>query len=191
MIMDIKDFAELIKRKRDRLDSMMRRKLPVVVGRMAKDHFQDNFRQGGFVDGGLHPWPKAKRALLGRYRCRQQLTERCSPAGSISSNRSDIHACRLPGKGVQRGGLCARPQLGRRNRCHRHRPHEALCMGQVLQGFGKRKKSRHKAKETRQTAFQTEGTESTGTVLEEHGATKRKNCTSASRSASSWAKAKN
>ena len=55
MIMDIKDFAELIKRKRDRLDSMMRRKMPVMVGRMAKDHFQDNFRQGGFVNGGLHP----------------------------------------------------------------------------------------------------------------------------------------
>lgn len=65
MIMDIKDFAELIKRKRDRLDSMMRRKMPVMVGRMAKDHFQDNFRQGGFVNGGLHPWPKAKRLSSG------------------------------------------------------------------------------------------------------------------------------
>lgn len=54
MIMDIKDFTEMIKRKRDRLDSMMRRKMPVMVGRMAKDHFQDNFRQGGFVNGGLH-----------------------------------------------------------------------------------------------------------------------------------------
>ena len=65
MIMDIKDFTEMIKRKRDRLDSMMRRKMPVMVGRMAKDHFQDNFRQGGFVNGGLHPWPKAKRLSSG------------------------------------------------------------------------------------------------------------------------------
>ena len=32
---------------------MMRRKMPVMVGRMAKDHIQDNFRQGGFVNGGL------------------------------------------------------------------------------------------------------------------------------------------
>lgn len=55
----------MIKRKRDRLDSMMRRKMPVMVGRMAKDHFQDNFRQGGFVNGGLHPWPKAKRLSSG------------------------------------------------------------------------------------------------------------------------------
>lgn len=65
MIMDIKDFTEMIKRKRDRMDSMMRRKMPVMVGRMAKDHFQDNFRQGGFVNGGLHPWPKAKRLSSG------------------------------------------------------------------------------------------------------------------------------
>lgn len=66
MIMDIKDFTELIKRKRNRLDSMMRRKLPVAVGRMAKDHFQDNFRQGGFVDGGLH-LAQSQTSLLGRY----------------------------------------------------------------------------------------------------------------------------
>ena len=46
--MDIKDFAELIKRKRDRLDSMMRRKMPVMVGRMAKDHFQDKLPPGWF-----------------------------------------------------------------------------------------------------------------------------------------------
>ena len=75
----------MIKRKRDRLDSMMRRKMPVMVGRMAKDHFQDNFRQGGFVNGGLHPWPKAKRLSPAA------IMEHCSPAGSICSNRSDIH----------------------------------------------------------------------------------------------------
>ena len=47
-------------------------------------------------------------------------------------------------------------------------------MGQVLQGFGKKKKNRHRAKETRQTTFQAEGTESAGTVLEEHGAYPKK-----------------
>ena len=54
----------MIKRKRDRLDSMMRRKMPVMVGRMAKDHFQDT-SGSGFVNGGLHPWPKAKRLSSG------------------------------------------------------------------------------------------------------------------------------
>jgi phage gpG-like protein len=31
------------------------------------DHFQNNFRKGGFVNGGLHPWPKAKRQTGGKY----------------------------------------------------------------------------------------------------------------------------
>ena len=128
----------MIKRKRDRLDSMMRRKMPVMVGRMAKDHFQDNFRQGGFVNGGLHPCPKPN-AVLGRFRCRQQLWN-AALRQETSVQIGRIYTCRLPGKGIQRGGLCTHQQLGRGNRCHRHRPHEALCMGQVLQGFGKKKK---------------------------------------------------
>ena len=51
--MDIKDFSALLKAKRKELDTLMRRELPVKVGRMAKDHYQDNFRKGGFVNGGL------------------------------------------------------------------------------------------------------------------------------------------
>ena len=80
----------MIKRKRDRLDSMMRRKMPVMVGRMAKDHFQDNFRQGGFVNGGLHTWPKANGCPR-EVPMPPAITARCSPAGSIFSSRSDIH----------------------------------------------------------------------------------------------------
>mgnify|MGYP006924816352 CR=1 FL=1 len=146
--MDIKDFAELIKRKRDRLDSMMRRKMPVMVGRMAKDHFQDNFRQGGFVNGGLHPWPKSKRLSSGG-------TDAASNYGTLLSDRKHLF------KSVGYTPADYRVRVfnevvyapvhnwGRRNRCHRHRPHEALCMGQVLQGFGEKKESRHRAKETR------------------------------------------
>ena len=83
MIMDIKDFTEMIKRKRDRLDSMMRRKMPVMVGRMAKDHFQDNFRHGGFVNGGLHPWPKSKRLSSGG-------TDAASNYGTLLSGRKHL-----------------------------------------------------------------------------------------------------
>lgn len=63
--MDIKDFARLVKAKRAELDTLMRRNMPVIAGRMAKDHFQDNFRKGGFVNGGLHPWKPAKRLASG------------------------------------------------------------------------------------------------------------------------------
>lgn len=116
---------------------------------------------------------QSQTAVLGRFRCRQQLRHAAlRQEASVQIGR--IYTCRLPGKGIQRGGLCTHQQLGRGNRCHRHRPHEALCMGQVLQGFGKKKKNRHRAKETRQTTFQAEGTESAGTVLEEHGAYPKK-----------------
>lgn len=63
--MDIKEYSKLIKAKRKELDNLMRRRMPVITGRMAKDHFQDNFRQGGFVNGGLHPWPKTRRQQSG------------------------------------------------------------------------------------------------------------------------------
>ena len=62
--MDIKEYSKLIKAKRKELDDLMKRKMPVIAGRMAKDHFQDNFRREGFVNGGLHPWPKAANAAL-------------------------------------------------------------------------------------------------------------------------------
>ena len=146
--MDIKDFAELIKRKRDRLDSMMRRKMPGMVGRMAKDHFSGEFPPGWICQWRSSPLAKIQTAVFGGDRCRQQLWY-AALRQEASFQIGRIYTCRLPGKGVQRGGLCTRPQLGRRNRCHRHRPHEALCMGQVLQGFGEKKKSRHRAKETR------------------------------------------
>ena len=32
---------------------------------MAKDHYQDNFRKGGFVNRGLQKWPTTKRQLSG------------------------------------------------------------------------------------------------------------------------------
>lgn len=63
--MDIKEFSKLIRTKQKEIDTLMRRKMPIRVGNMAKRHFQDNFRKSGFVDGGLHPWSKTKRQLSG------------------------------------------------------------------------------------------------------------------------------
>ena len=170
---------------------MMRRKMPVMVGRMAKDHFQDNFRQGGFVNGGLHPWPKAKRLSSGG-------SDAASNYGTLLSGRK--HLFKSVGytpadyrvRVFERGGICARTQLGGEIDVTVTDRMRRFAWAKFYKASGKRKKSRHRAKETRQTAFQTEGTESAGTVLEEHGAyRKKRNCTSASRSASSWAKAKN
>lgn len=81
--MYIKDFAKLIEQKRKELDKMMRRKMPVIAGRMAKDHFQENFRQGGFVNGGLNPWPQAKRLSSGG-------TDAASNYGTLLSGRNHL-----------------------------------------------------------------------------------------------------
>lgn len=37
------------------------RRLPAKAGQIAKKHFKENFRQGGFVNEKLHPWEPAKR----------------------------------------------------------------------------------------------------------------------------------
>ena len=81
--MDLKDIETLIKSKRKELEMLMHRKLPVTVGRMAKDHFQDNFRQGGFVNRGLHPWPEAKRLSSGG-------TDAASNYGTLLSGRKHL-----------------------------------------------------------------------------------------------------
>mgnify|MGYP000797186477 CR=1 FL=1 len=81
--MDIKEYSKLIKAKRKELDGLMKRKMPVIAGRMAKDHFQDNFRREGFVNGGLHPWPKAKRLSSGR-------TDAAGSYGTLLSGRNHL-----------------------------------------------------------------------------------------------------
>lgn len=81
--MDIKDFARLVKAKRAELDTLMRRNMPVIAGRMAKDHFQDNFRKGGFVNGGLHPWKPAKRLSSG-------IPEAAANYGTLLSGRNHL-----------------------------------------------------------------------------------------------------
>ena len=47
-------------------------RLPRKIGVLAKQHFRDNFRKSGFVDGGVRPWQKAQReggtSTSSRYR---------------------------------------------------------------------------------------------------------------------------
>ena len=59
--MDIHQFSQLVASKQRQITRLVNRRLPVIVGRLAKEHYQDNFRQSGFVDHGLHPWQPAKR----------------------------------------------------------------------------------------------------------------------------------
>lgn len=74
---------KFMEKERKALDRLMRREMPVIAGRMAKEHFQNNFRQGGFVNGGLHPWPKAKRLSSGR-------TDAAGNYGTLLSGRNHL-----------------------------------------------------------------------------------------------------
>lgn len=59
--MDEKTLAKALSDHQKELRQLIDRRLPVIIGRMAQDHFQDNFRQGGFVNGGFTPWPTTLR----------------------------------------------------------------------------------------------------------------------------------
>ncbi|MBQ9229716.1 MAG: hypothetical protein IJ190_00900 [Prevotella sp.] len=63
--MDLEQFGRQLAAHRDEVEHAMRRTLPVKVGRIAKDHFQDNFRKGGFVDDALRPWSVTRRQQSG------------------------------------------------------------------------------------------------------------------------------
>ena len=72
-----------MEKERKALEKFLRREMPVIAGRMAQDHFQNNFRLGGFVNGGLHPWPKAKRLSSGG-------TGAASNYGTLLSGRNHL-----------------------------------------------------------------------------------------------------
>lgn len=59
--MDIKEFSKQLNNKKREIQALTHRRMPVIAGKMAKGHFQENFRKGGFVNDGLHPWPRSRR----------------------------------------------------------------------------------------------------------------------------------
>lgn len=64
--MNLQEFNRLLAQKRRELDNLMRRKLPVKVGNMAKSHYQDNIRERqGFLNNGVKKWDKTKRQQSG------------------------------------------------------------------------------------------------------------------------------
>lgn len=63
--MDLKQFQQQLAAHQREIENAMKRTLPVKIGRIAADHFHENFRKGGFVNGGLHPWQPTKRQQSG------------------------------------------------------------------------------------------------------------------------------
>ncbi len=59
--MNIEQFQQLLLQKQQEIEHALRRTLPVKIGRIAKDHFQDGFRKRGFQDNGTQAWQRKKR----------------------------------------------------------------------------------------------------------------------------------
>ena len=57
--MDIQEFNRRILQKRKQLEELVRRKMPVIAGNIAKRHIEDDFRKGGFTHNGFHPWQES------------------------------------------------------------------------------------------------------------------------------------
>ena len=68
--MDLEQFGRQLAAHRDEVEHAMRRTLPVKVGRIAKDHFQDNFRKGGvlIILYNRHSKPVFGKRLVQRYK---------------------------------------------------------------------------------------------------------------------------
>ncbi len=55
------EFKSRLKAKESELKRFINELLPRHIGKLAVDHFKDNFRKGGFVNNGLTAWEKPKR----------------------------------------------------------------------------------------------------------------------------------
>lgn len=76
--MNIHRFNKEIIRFEQDLDNLIRKKMPVLAGGIAKNHIKENFRKGGFRNNGLQKWPVTKRQLKG------------SPYGPLLSKRDHL-----------------------------------------------------------------------------------------------------
>lgn len=59
--MDANNLPNLTEKLVKQLEQAVNNRLPRKVGIIAKQHFQQNFREGGFVDGGVQPWKTSLR----------------------------------------------------------------------------------------------------------------------------------
>lgn len=59
--MDAKNIRKLAERLKNDINREVYDHLPRKVGVIAVNHFKQNFRDGGWLDGGLHPWKRTRR----------------------------------------------------------------------------------------------------------------------------------
>ncbi|MBT0709294.1 hypothetical protein INE91_03134 [Phocaeicola vulgatus] len=103
--MDIKEYSKLIKAKRKELDGLMKRKMPVIAGRMAKT-ISRTTSAGRFRKRRITPVAESEKAVLGTDRCGRELRD-AALRKEPSLQLRQIHAGRIPSEGGKRTRLCA------------------------------------------------------------------------------------
>lgn len=63
--MDAKNIEKLVEKAKEDIMKEVNDRLPRKVGVIAVNHFKQNFRDGGWLDDGLHPWKKTLRQKQG------------------------------------------------------------------------------------------------------------------------------
>ena len=61
MPMGARDIEKLVAKAKDDIIEEVNDRLPRKVGVVAVNHFKQNFRDGGWLDNGLHPWKRTRR----------------------------------------------------------------------------------------------------------------------------------
>lgn len=81
--MTLEQYFKLLETQKRAVEKLVQDQLPIKVGRIAQNHFQENFRRQGFVDGGLTQWPKTKRQMSGNRSATSQY-------GALLSSRNHL-----------------------------------------------------------------------------------------------------
>lgn len=63
-----------------------KKKLPVFIGNMAKNHFRNNFREQGFVDEGVQKW-RARKRMNKTDRRKYNAAMKANNAGAITEKQ--------------------------------------------------------------------------------------------------------
>lgn len=57
----LRGLTEELRKKIDKVSRVLDRNVPIAIGKTAVDHFRQNFRLGGFRNGGVKKWDDVKR----------------------------------------------------------------------------------------------------------------------------------
>ena len=116
--MNIQEFNRLIAQKQKQLSDLVRRRMPVLAGNIAKRHIEEDFRKGGFTHDGFHRWKETKRQRNGGSSAGAQygplLSGRNHLAGSVRYMPGDGRVTvftRVPYAGIHNRGGTVRPTV--------------------------------------------------------------------------------